>query len=122
MSTIESTIETPDIQTTVAFNCSAHGAQVAVFSEYESLKCGVSGCGDCLKGLSVALRERRFVETVEQIKAEIAFSNSEPDWIGPRPGDVPIEAIEAAAREQMALEDEEFDRGFNESKEERGGW
>lgn len=108
--------------TSYAYTCSEHGERTAYFGDFRTRLNQVEGCNGCHKGLGVAMRAARLQEVMAGIRADIEFGNTDPGWIGERPGEWTEEQIKAAALDQMERDDEEFDRGFNEAKEERAGW
>lgn len=106
-------------ETTVTFTCATCGPKTLTLDDFH---CPDLDCRGCLAAWGASLRERHFREVVESIRAEIEASNTDPDWIGERPGEIPESVIEAEARERLARADAEFDRGWNEAKEERASW
>lgn len=101
---------------TYNYTCPEHGDRVAVFGEYSTRLGTVDGCNGCRKGLQASMDAARLQRKIAAVKADIAFANTDPDWIGERPGEWTDEEIERAARAELGQEDREFAQGWDQYK------
>jgi len=108
--------ETATIRT---YCCPEHGKRTSVMGEYTASTGQVDNCAACSVAFRAVLAEERLQEAIRAVRSDIEFGNTDPDWIGERPGVFTEEEILAAARDQIEGEEAEFARGWDQYKIDR---